>query len=119
MKSFLIICLALSFSLSSCSTEDDEMEVLNGFYVESSPVEGRIKLEFSRGNMVTIIKEGGTRDKFQYEIRNNTLVLIPVWDTSTSTEHDLEIINSNRIQIGNMLPRFPEMPDTPVVFVKM
>lgn len=112
-KEFLPVFLLLFF-FSSCSKEDNE-DHLNGIFVETSPVEGRTTVEF-RDNTITILKQGGSKDRFEYEISEDRIKLIPSWDKTQSTEHRFEKISNNVIKIGNLYPSFPEFPDTLITF---
>lgn len=114
MKQILLLVLLALFLVSSCSKDDNENN-LNGIFIETSPVEGRTTLEFQE-NIVTVLKQGGSKDRFEYQISGEKILLTPSWDKTISTEHSFEKVNNNQIKIGNLYPTLYNSPDMMITF---
>jgi hypothetical protein len=111
--------LILSFLMISCSKHDDDVNSLSGTFTETLPIHGRSQLKFISRNQV-IKKEKGSsiEDKFDYEIVDNIIIMTPIWDNSTTTKFQFELINSSKFHIQNLYPDIPENPITYMTFEK-
>jgi len=87
---------------SSCSNEEGTLS-LSGLYTETAPVSGRSQLHFIDGNTVVKIEpDGTTEDEFNYELVDGVIKLIPIWDPSYSTEHEIKIESESRFEIEDL-----------------
>lgn len=116
----IITLLFLIGILSSCNNDDDNnTQVLNGIYLETSPVSGRSQLNFINGN--TVIKsepDNSTEDEFTYEIIGNVIILTPTWNNTTTQEFEIEIMNNSKFEIENLYPSVGINPTTYMTFEK-
>jgi len=118
-KVIVLVIFILLMGLNSCS-KDNNPYSLSGTYTETSPVNERTQIEFKSANRMIINKspQMGTGDEFIYEINGNSIKLTPTWNTSSSTEFEIEIIGNCKFKIENLYPHIPEASKSFITFEK-
>ncbi|MDR3236645.1 MAG: hypothetical protein LBT48_08005 [Prevotellaceae bacterium] len=111
------VAVFCSCKLANLQDEVKEVAFTNplGFYTEISPVESRTGMNFIDERKVLIITSGGA-DEFEYEIIDNNIKLIAIWDKSLVTTLSFRVIDNSKFEIENLYPSIPEDPPTYMVF---
>jgi len=120
MKKIIILLLFFPFTFTSCDKDyDDHESSLLGIFIETLPISGRTQIDFINSNRLIISEPGSPRnDDFFYSISDNTITLIPVGDTSSSSVLEFEFIDENKFIIENLHPSIPEDPTVYMTFEK-
>lgn len=111
-----IFCLAVLFSLFSCSNDDNPSE-FQGTYSEIAPIENRTQIKFTSNTDLTIIKSENTIDKFKYEI-SGEYILLTHESQSQSQSFEFVKISNSEFKIENLYADIPENGISYITFKK-
>lgn len=120
MNKVALIGLIFFIGLISCNKENDNISNLTGTFTETLPVNKRTQIEFLTENRLIINKSPQTSngDEFTFIVTDETIILTPTWDNSSSVELELQIISNSKLKIENLYPGIPENPKTYMTFEK-
>ncbi|WP_046368228.1 hypothetical protein [Flavihumibacter petaseus] len=116
----ILLVACLSFALASCKKDEAAPAAdVNGAYIELSPIPGRMIINFTGENQMSIQAAGSDHaDVFYYEITGDSIRLTPVSDQYGITVVYFKWLTDVKFEIGNLLPSIPELPAVNMVFSK-
>ena len=113
----IIVLAVAAFCFTGCYPDrDDELSLL-GAWIEESPVEERTEIFFHSPNNLTITREEGVSDNYEFSIVENSIILTPEGEDETGlSELFFRQLDDNSFQIENLYPSIPEDDPTYMIF---